>query len=312
MSSWIEGAQTNLSELLLDEVGAGEGDASEEADRLEVRNYIRAMEAGIFELGRGRPITLNLVKKLHAILMTGVRGRLKSPGEFCTVQNWIGSPTIENAIYVPPPYEFLVECLDNWERFVNAHDVMPDLIQCAILHEQFEAIHPFKDGNGRMGRLLIPLFLMERGRLSQPLLYLSSYIESRRSDYYDLLQGVRTDGDWDSWIRFFLAGVETTAVQAVQQTKRLMDLREEYRYLIREKPKALALVDYLFVNPYVTAMRARSYLKVSDPTARAAIGVLSQAGIVTEYGDRTWRKLYVSPQILDILSNLDRRDDQRI
>lgn len=308
LSSRIEGTRASLSEMLLDEVDETDGEATGEADRQEVRNYIHATEVGIQELRRGRPISLNLVKELHALLMIDVRGRFSSPGRFRTIQNWIGASDsdVQSAEYIPPPPELLMGLLSDWERFLNTSGEMPDLVQCAILHEQFEAIHPFLDGNGRMGRLLITLFLMERGRLSQPLLYLSSYIEPRRRDYYELLQRVRTDGDWDSWIRFFLNGVEQTARQAVQQTKQLMDLREDFRYRIRTKAKALALVDYLFRNPFITAKRAQQFLDVSDPTARTAINALLDVGILSEFKERSWRRLYVSPPIFEILSTVDR------
>jgi Fic family protein len=307
LSSRIEGTRASLSEMLLDEMDEFDGDATGEADRQEVRNYIHAMELGLQELRKGRPISLNLAKELHAQLMIDVRGKLSSPGRFRTIQNWIGASNsdVHSAEYVPPPPELLMDLLSDWERFLNTSGEMPDLIQCAILHEQFEAIHPFLDGNGRMGRLLITLFLMERGRLSQPLLYLSSYIEPRRRDYYDLLQRVRTDGAWDTWIRFFLTGVEHTARQAVQQTKQLMDLREDFRYRIRSKPRALALVDYLFGNPFITAKRAQQFLDVSDPTARAAIGALMDVNILTEWTERSWRRLYVSSPVLEILSAVD-------
>lgn len=305
LSSRIEGTRTNLSELLLDEVGAADNAPDEEAERQEVRNYIEAMEEGIAILRAGRPITLNMVRSLHATLMAGVRGGFSSPGQFRNEQNWIGGATIERAVYVPPAPEFLMESLSDWEHFVNVRDTMPDLIQCAIVHEQFEAIHPFKDGNGRIGRLLIPLFLMERGRLSQPLLYLSSYIEPRRATHYDLLQRVRTDCDWVSWIHFFLAGVAETALLAVGQTKKLMDLREDFRCLVRGKARAMELVDYLFLNPYVTAKRARQFLEVSDPTARTALSDLQHAGIVTELTGQHWPKLFVCDPVLSILNDLD-------
>ena len=307
LSSRIEGTRASLSEMLLDEMDEFVGEATGEADRQEVRNYIHAMELGILELRQGRPISLNLVQELHAQLMIDVRGKLSSPGRFRTIQNWIGasSSDVHSAEYVPPPPELLMDVLSDWERFLNTSGEMPDLIQCAILHEQFEAIHPFLDGNGRMGRLLITLFLMERGRLSQPLLYLSSYIEPRRRDYYELLQRVRTDGAWDTWIRFFLDGVEQTARQSVQQTKQLMDLREDFRNRIRSKPKALALVDYLFGNPFITAKRAQQFLDVSDPTARAAIGALIDVGILTQWTERSWRRLYVSSPVLEILNAVD-------
>lgn len=305
LSSRIEGTRTNLSELLLEEVGAADGTAAEEAERQEVRNYVEAMEEGLRILATGRPITLNMVKALRATLMAGVRGGMASPGQFRNEQNWIGGPTIERAVYVSPPPELLMECLTDWEHFTNTRGIMPDLVQAAILHEQFEAIHPFKDGNGRIGRLLVPLFLIERGRLSQPLLYLSSFIEPRRAEYYDLLQRVRTDCDWAAWLQFFLEGVEQTALLAVQHTKKLMDLREDFRILVRGKARAIELVDYLFLNPYVDARRAQGYLKVSDPTARAAIATLVQAGILTEFAGRSWPKLYISQPVLEILSNLD-------
>ena len=168
--------------------------------------------------------------------------------------------------------------LANWEEFLHERGRFPDLIQCALIHEQFEAIHPFLDGNGRIGRLLITLFLIERGRLSQPLLYLSSYIEAHRQVYYDLLQNVRTHGDWNSWIVYFLSGVTETAQQALGQTGLLMDLRETYHHQLRDLPKAAGLIDQLFVNPYMTVARAAQVLGVSNPTARKAVEALVQAG----------------------------------
>jgi Fic family protein len=308
LSSRIEGTRTNLAELLLDDVGEAESNVAAEADRREVRNYVQAMEAGIEELRTNRPVNLNLVRSLHAILTTGVRGGYASPGQFRREQNWIGGATIDRAVYVPPPVERLMDCLSDWEEFINMQGVFPDLIQCALMHAQFEAIHPFNDGNGRIGRLLIPLFLMERGRLSQPLLYLSSYIEPRRDTYYDLLQGIRTDCNWSPWLRFFLDGVEQTALLAVRQTKLLMDLREEYRSLVRGKARAIELVDHLFLNPYVTAKRAQGVLTVSDPTARSVIATLEQAGVVSNLGEAFWPRLYVSSQILSILTALDSSD----
>jgi Fic family protein len=188
---------------------------------------VTALEYGIQRLA-DLPLSLRLVREIHAHLMEGVRGDQAAPGEFRRSQNWIGpaGSTIANAAYVPPPPDELMPALGKWEEFLQEHDVLPDLVQCALLHEQFEAIHPFLDGNGRVGRLLITLFLMERGRLSQPLLYLSSYIEAHRQDYYDLLQRVRTHGDWNAWIMFFLTGVKETAQQALRQTSILVDLRE--------------------------------------------------------------------------------------
>lgn len=302
-SSRIEGTQTEFAELFRADLGEGNGGAQAEADRQEVRNYIAAMEEGVLLLQAGRPITLNLIRTLHGTLMAGVRGDGAAAGQFRTVQNWIGGATIGQAVYVPPPPELLMPSLDDWERFANATDTMPDLVQCAIVHEQFEAIHPFNDGNGRIGRLLVPLFLMERQRLSQPLLNISSFIEPRRGEYYDRLQRVRTDCDWAGWIHFFLEGVAQTARIAVNQAILLVALREDFLRRTRGKPNAQALVDPLFVNPYITARRARTLLDVSDPTSRNALAVLEEDGILTLV-DRQRPALYLSEPILDVLEGL--------
>ena len=192
----------------------------------------------------------------------------------------------------------MIESLKHWERFLHQRDTMPDLIQCALIHEQFEAIHPFVDGNGRVGRLLIPLFLMERGRLSQPLLYLSDYIEAHRQDYYDLLQQVRTHGDWAAWLHFFLGGVEETSRAAVHQAGLLMDMREAMRSHLHDKHRALALIDELFVNPYLTINRAAEVLGVSHPTARSTMKILQDADIVQEVTGRSWGRIYLAAPIL--------------
>ena len=169
------------------------------------------------------------------------------------------------------------------------------------MHEQFEAIHPFLDGNGRLGRLLIALFLIERGRLTQPLLYLSAYIEAHRQDYYDLLQRVRTHGDWMGWLRFFIAGVTEISLEAVGRADRLMDLREKFRTRLRDKPKALALLDELFLNPYMSVAKAERVLKVSNPTARQAVMLLQRKGMLEEITGRTWGKLYLAKPIMDTI-----------
>jgi len=288
---------------LLDEVGGFKQGASGEEDRQEVRNYVVAMESGIDRLRAGYPISLNLIKELHRILMFGVRGELASPGQFRTIQNWIGPSrsTVEDAIYVPPPPELLLDCLSDWEQFVNAHEAMPDLVQCAVMHAQFEAIHPFIDGNGRIGRLLISLFLLERNRLSQPLLYLSAYLERYRSDYYDLLQRIRTHGDWNAWNAFFLIGVEQVAKQAVQQTTDLIEFREELRTQLHGKPNTVKLIDDLLGNPYLTVARAAKILEKSAPTARVAIADLEKRGLLREITHGSWRRVYVCQPVLDII-----------
>ncbi len=303
LSSRIEGTRTNMDELLRDEIESQSGESGD-SDVREVRNYIAALEHGIRRLDR-LPLSLRLVRELHKHLMKGVRGEVATPGEFRRSQNWIGKSgsTIETATYVPPPPQEMTEALGAWERFLHERELMPDLVQCALMHEQFEAIHPFLDGNGRVGRLLITLFLIERGRLTQPLLYLSEYIERHRQDYYELLQRVRTHGDWQGWIMFFLAGVADTATKAVAQAGRLMDLREEYRARLRTTPRAVELLDELFTNPYITVARAASALGVSNPTARQAVAALEKAGMLEEVSGRAWGKLYLAHPIMRVIED---------
>ncbi|MHB1187687.1 Fic family protein [Thiobacillus sp.] len=301
LSSRIEGTKASLSDLLIDEIE--DGQAREPSDDVkEVRNYVRALEFGVQRL-ETLPLSLRLIREIHAELMEGVRGEKATPGEFRRSQNWIGpaGSTPMSAAFVPPPVEVLMDCLGDWENFLHSQDVIPDLIQCAMMHVQFETIHPFLDGNGRVGRLLITFFLMQRGRLSEPLLYLSAFIHAHKGDYYDLLQRVRTHGDWVPWIRFFLQGVTEIATEAGQQSKELHRLREQYRSQLRDKPNALGLIDELFVNPYMTIGRGAKVLNKTHPTARAAISVLEERKILKEVSGRQWRRYYVCPPVLDAL-----------
>jgi Fic family protein len=311
LSSRIEGTMTTLRELLLEEVAEGAA-RRDPADVREVRNYVAALEHGVARL-KTLPLSLRLVRELHARLMKGVRGEHATPGEFRRTQNWIGVPrsTIESAIYVPPPPELMMEALQAWERFLQERGRVPDLVQCALLHEQFEAIHPFLDGNGRMGRLLITLFLIERARLSQPLLYLSAYIDRHRAEYYDGLQAVHTEGDWKRWIRFFLTGVEVIAKEAVAQAAQLMELRERWRERLADYPKAAQLLDALLVNPYMSVARAERLLKVSNPTARQLVARLEKLELLTEVTGREWGRLYLARPILKIIEQMRGRGAPR-
>jgi Fic family protein len=301
LSSRIEGAQASLSDLLIDEIEDSQSKRAVSNDIKEVRNYIRALEHGIAVLPE-LPLSLRLVREIHAELMEGVRGERATPGEFRRSQNWIGpAATPATAAFVPPPLDYMTECLGDWEKFLHVRDTMPDLIQCAMIHAQFETIHPFLDGNGRVGRLLITFFLMERARLSRPLLYLSAFIEAHKGDYYDLLQGVPTHGDWMSWIHFFLRGVTETATAAGQQARELHDLREQYRTQLRKKPNALVLIDELFNNPYMSIGRAAKVLDKTHPTAATAITELEKNKILTEATGRQWGRMYVCRPILGAL-----------
>jgi len=293
-------SRTTLSEVLLDELGA----LSERAAEVqEVRNYVAALEHGLERL-KTMPLSLRLVRELHSELLSGVRGEQAAPGEFRLVQNWIGPPgsTLQTAAYVPPPYPEMMEALHSWETYLHEESRLPDLVQCALMHEQFEAIHPFLDGNGRIGRLLITLFLIERGRLSHPLLYISTYLEPHRLEYYQALQKVRTHGDWAGWLRFFLVAVERSAAAASKQAGRLLDLRTELRTRVRDKPKTLRLLDELFASPYITVPRAVKVLGVTAPTARSALKALVEIGVLSDYGG-AWRRVFVARPILDALES---------
>ncbi len=301
LSSRIEGTQASLSDLFLDEIEPERAQAPRD-DVREVRNYVTALEHGVARLSEF-PLSLRLICEIHEILMTGVRGEHATPGEFRRSQNWIGRPgsTIETAAYVPLPPDEMLEALGAWERFLHDRESLPELVQCALVHEQFEAIHPFLDGNGRIGRLLITLFLVERQRMSQPLLYLSAYFEANRNAYYDALQAVRTDADWRSWLVFFLEGVSQVASSAAEQAAELAEMREHYRTLVGAKPKALALVDELFRSPMVSAAVAARRLGVSDPTARKAIALLENAGLLEEFTGREWGKVWIARPVMEVL-----------
>jgi len=298
LSSRIEGTRASLSEVLEAEAV----DANANDDIREVRNYIAAMNHGMERLGT-LPLSLRLVCELHERLMRGVRGDHATPGEFRRSQNWIGpqGSTPATAPYVPPPVAEMMTALGNWETFLHERDTLPDLIHCAVMHEQFEAIHPFLDGNGRVGRLLITLFLIERQRLPQPLLYLSVFIEAHRQEYYDLLQRVRTHGDWGTWLRWFLRGVEITARDAAQRAAQLMEIRERLRAQLAGKATATRLLDELFVNPYVSVRRASHQLGCSPPTAAKAIEELEKRGVLAEATGRQWGRLFLARQILELL-----------
>jgi len=308
LSSRIEGTHASLSDLFVDEMSDEVNGSKSDDDVREVRNYVDALEHGIAKLSE-LPLSLRLVRELHERLMRGVRGDKATPGEFRRSQNWIGPPgsTPAAAPYVPPPVPEMHECLDAWEKFLHVRDTMPDLVQCALIHEQFEAIHPFLDGNGRVGRLLITLFLIERRRLSQPLLYLSDYIEGHRQDYYDLLQRVRTHGDWNAWLMFFATGVAETAADATRQVTHLIELRERHRGSTRDSPRAQRLVDALFMNPYITVARAQKFLDVSYPTASAAVRELERAGLLKEVTGRRWGRMFVA---MDVLAAVDPRAER--
>jgi Fic family protein len=279
-SSRIEGTQASISDVFY-----AEASGRANPDVQEVLNYIRALERGL-QLLPELPLSNRLVCTIHEELLTGVRGKERTPGEFRRTQNWIGSSdaTLETAVFVPPPPDEVNPLLADWERFAHETPPIPVLIQCALLHYQFETIHPFLDGNGRLGRLLIVFFLVEQGRLPAPLLYISSFFEDNRSEYYDRLQGDRERGEYQLWFQFFLTAIEVQAKDAVRRAERLADLREEYRAKMARisRSRVGEVVEILFEIPIVTARLVADRLKMSVPGAKNLLELLQEQGILEE------------------------------
>jgi Fic family protein len=300
LSSKIEGTQATLGELLAAEAGAAVERSPE--DLHEVANYVVALEHGVARLKR-LPLSLRLVRELHAKLMTGVRGDQATPGEFRRSQNWIGRPgsTLRTAAYVPPPPDELMHCLGSWETFLHDRS-LPPLIQIALAHYQFEAIHPFLDGNGRVGRLLITLFLIERGVLPSPLLYLSAFFEATRNAYYDRLHGVQERAEWDAWLLYFLEGVALQSEDAVQRAERIDSLLAGWRAkAVGATPHAVRLVDLLAENPFWTVSRLAKRLDVAFTTAQRAVDRLQALSILKQVGTGKRDRAYCANDLLAIL-----------
>jgi len=301
-SSRIEGTQASLSDIFYYEASK---EKPKHADTLEVLNYVRAMTYGLSRL-KELPLSLRLVKEIHLKLMEGVRGEKMRPGEFRTSQNWIGplGCSLADAIYVPPPVLEMNEALAQWEEFLHRDDSVAPLIKCALMHYQFEAIHPFLDGNGRVGRLLITFYLCEEGYLEYPVLYLSDFFERQREDYYDLLLGVSRDGNWDPWLRYFIRGVAEQSRAAEETGHKILDLQKKYRQQLQKESvstAALQLLDMLFVNPFVSLPGVSDYLKVTWPTAKASVERLVKLGILREVSGRKRGRIYCAEELLDVL-----------
>ena len=301
LSSRIEGTQATLGELLASEAGLAVDRSP--ADLREVGNYVTALEHGIKRLGE-LPLSLRLLRELHERLLRGVRGNRATPGEFRTIQNWIGIPgaTLANATYVPPPPGELMACLGAWEQFLHER-TWPPLVQVALAHYQFEAIHPFIDGNGRVGRLLITLFLIERAVLPTPLLYLSAFFEATRQDYYAGLRGVTERGEWGAWLVYFLNGVARQSEDALGRATRINATLEGWRREVagRGARAALRLVDLLAENPYCTVKRTVGKLSVAFTTAQRAVDTLVRADILRQVGEARRDRAYCATALLAIL-----------
>ncbi|MGH9607900.1 MAG: Fic family protein [Terracidiphilus sp.] len=301
LSSKIEGTQATLGELLAAEAGAVVERSPE--DLREVGNYVVALEHGI-SLLRKLPLSVRLVRELHGKLMDGVRGQHAAPGRFRTTQNWIGRPgsTLATASFIPPPPGELESCLAAWEKFLHASE-LPPLVTIALAHYQFEAIHPFLDGNGRVGRLLITLFLIERKILPTPLLYLSAFFEATRRDYYDGLRGVSERGAWLDWLEYFLLGIARMPEDALNRATRINDLLAEWRNKVagHATNTPLRVVDLLAANPFLTITGSAGQLKLAFTTAQRAIERLEKNGIVEQISDAKRDRVYCARALLDIL-----------
>lgn len=304
-ATWSTVGEVYAAEIGQTEVLRGPPDVPEMLRVREVRNHVQAHALGISRLRGRRPLDLRLIRELHERLLRGIRGSESSPGRFRTRQSFVGwsGGAIEEGTYVPPPPRQMREALGDFERFLR-EDGLPPLVQAALMHYQFDAIGPFDEGNGRVGRLLIPLLLRRRGVLPLPLLYLSAHFERTGGERYELLTRVSTHGDWDAWLCYFLDGVCAQARAAAKDAKRLIELRARCRALLQAskgRPAALRLADALFSTPYLTAAGAARRREVSDPTARAAISELVRAGILVEMTGRQWGKVYLAPEVLDAL-----------
>lgn len=304
LSSQIEGTQTSLSDLLAFENEVSPG-LPESGDAVEVSNYVSAMEHGLKRLQGGFPLCLRLIREIHEILLSKGRGRAKQPGIFRTSQNWIGGTRPGNAAYVPPPHHALLECMGSFEKFLHDEKISV-LEKAALAHVQFETIHPFLDGNGRVGRLLITLIMCWQSTLHQPLLYLSLYFKKHRTIYYDLLQKVRTDGDWEAWLDFFFEGICETADGAVKTAKSLLALYEKDRLQLLSKGRVagsiLQVHHYFQISPLCSPNRVVQGLKLSPATVNKALDHLQKMKILREITGKQRDRLFSYQKYLQILN----------
>lgn len=309
LSSQIEGTQSSLSDLLLFEIEEAPGAPLD--DVAEVSSYVAALQHGLDRLREGFPLSNRLLREIHGVLLAKGRGADKEPGAFRRSQNWIGGTRPGNALFVPPPPDRVDACMGDLERFLHDDPIrMSVLVKTALAHAQFETIHPFLDGNGRLGRLLITLLLQHERVLKEPILYLSIFFKKHRAQYYELLQRTRTHGDWESWIAFFAEGVRETAEGAVATARRLLDLFEADRARIQETGRssasALQVHHALQRRPIATIRGLAEATKLSAPTVTAALGVLERLGVVVETTGRRrgrvfsyWRQLEVLAEELE-------------
>jgi len=301
LSSKIEGTQATLGELLANDAGAVVNRSPD--DLREVGNYVTALDYGIKRLNT-LPLSLRLIREVHEKLMEGVRGGHAIAGEFRKTQNWIGPAgcTLQNATYVPPSPDLLMDCLGTWEQFIHVQTI-PPLVQAGLLHYQFEAIHPFLDGNGRVGRLMIILFLIERKALTVPLLYISAFFEATRSEYYNRLLAVSQEGQWNPWLEYFLNGIARMSEDVLCRAEKINLLLQSWRKKIAgEKPKILVdTIELLAENPFWNTKKLSDRLKVAFTTAQRAINVLVEEKILSQVDNAQRDRVFCADAIMKIL-----------
>ena len=301
LSSQIEGTQASLTDVL--DIGS---DSSKDTEIQDVVNYVSAMKYGLARL-RSFPLCLRLIREIHAVLLEKGRGSNRNPGEFRTSQNWIGPAgcTLSNATFIPPTVPDMNAALSDLEAFFYEKNDIPSLIKIALIHAQFESIHPFLDGNGRVGRLLITFWLCSEKILSQPLLYLSYYFKSNRIEYYDRLMDVRKSGNWEGWIKFFLRGVASVSDEATESAKLIIQLKEKYSHVLSEKNNNnyIKLLDHLFASPFISKNNAAEFLQISYPTASTIIEEFVRRNILTDITPQQQRnKRYCFVEYVNILN----------
>lgn len=302
LSSQIEGTQSSFSDLMLFEYHQKPTVSLEDVE--EVSNYVKAIKYGLDRLKEDFPLSLRLLKEIHGILLSGSRGSGRMPGEFRCSQNWIGGTRPGNALFVPPPVDKLDQCLASFENFLHDNS-LPVLIKAGLAHVQFETIHPFLDGNGRLGRLLITLLLCNSGMLDEPILYLSLYLKQNRQVYYELLQEVRIHGTWETWLEFFLKGLHKSANQAVNTTNQINNLfdqdHKKIERLGRARFSCKQALGYMKKLPQVTVTLLARELGMATPTARSALNLMVKVGIMEEKSGKQRDKVYVYRKYLNLL-----------
>lgn len=306
LSSQIEGTQSSLNDVL--EAEAAIQDSSRPSDVREVLNYVDAMKHGLDQTTL--PLSVRLIREIHDRLLRGVRGNQANPGEIRTSQNWIGPAgcSLNEAIFVPPPPHEVAQHLSSLERFLHQNDNIPPLIKIGLAHSQFETIHPFLDGNGRVGRLLITFFLCHETILIRPVLYISYYFKRYRQQYYELLQAVRDEGDWENWLKFFLEGVATVSLEATETARAIVSLRERHRNIIienfgRAAGNGLKILERLYRTPYISIPQVRDILQITYPPASELVHRFVEVDILNEITGRERNKFYQYTSYVHLFSD---------